>query len=72
MAIDNTAAGIHQSHGCSSLPDVSTNSHSNVEVGLTPGNLSQSLAHSRSGNQAADKMPRIDWQLSPAVLSKLN
>ena len=75
MAIDNTTAGIHQSHGCSPLPDVSTNSHSNVEVGLTRGNLSQSSAHSRSGkpdSRQDAKDNRTDWQLNPAVLSQLN
>ena len=75
MAIDNTTAGIHQSHGCSPLPDISTNSHSNVEVGLTPGNLSQSSAHSRSGkpdSRQDAKDNRTDWQLNPAVLSQLN
>ena len=66
--------GIHQSHGCSLVPDVSTNSYSNVEMGLTPGNLSQSSAHSRSGepgNRQDVKDNRTDWQLSPAVFSQL-
>ena len=55
-------------HGWSLVPDVSTNSHSNTEVNITPANLSQSLAHSRSGEPGSKqdvKDNRTDWQLNP-------